>query len=379
MQPEMVREKVAELSQQFSAKRHERQMRTALDEADFQQLAASGFPLLAVPEDHGGAWTTLQDSARGICESLRCLARGDSSLALVSAMHPAVLSYWLTAPAELHEDARWTAQCAEIFDCVKQGCWFGTITSEPGSGGNIELSQTVATNAGDGLDYFISGQKHFGSGSGVVSFMVTTAVPEGEDQPDWFYVDMRNVPWDASRGIKLIAEWDGHGMTGTQSHALSFERFPATRIAWPGHLLDVAKNAGGFIGTLFTSVIVGILDEAMETAGHQLSSKALGAYGQVEWARAEIEYWLVTQSLEGMYRAVETKADPRRDVLHGKTAAAELAETILTRLCRIIGGATLTRRSPFGFWYEDVRALGFLRPPWALAFQTVIDAGLDTK
>jgi hypothetical protein len=51
----------------------------------------------------------------------------------------------------------------------------------------------------------------------------------------------------------------------------------------------------------------------------------------------------------------------------GKTAIAELAESALARLSRVIGGA-YSRRSPFGFWYEDVRALGFLRPPWGLAF-----------
>ena len=46
---------------------------------------------------------------------------------------------------------------------------------------------------------------------------------------------------------------------------------------------------------------------------------------------------------------------------------ALLAESILTRLCRIAGGGAYARHSPLGFWFEDVRALGFLRPPWALA------------
>jgi hypothetical protein len=84
-----------------------------------------------------------------------------------------------------------------------------------------------------------------------------------------------------------------------------------------------------------------------------------------------MEHWLVEQAFEGMQRAVETGADVRRQVLTGKTAVAELAETILTRLCRIMGGHTLGRRSPFGFWQNDVRALGFLRPPWPLAFKTL--------
>jgi 3-deoxy-D-arabino-heptulosonate 7-phosphate (DAHP) synthase len=55
-------------------------------------------------------------------------------------------------------------------------------------------------------------------------------------------------------------------------------------------------------------------------------------------------------------------------VLRGKTAIAELAESVLARIAKVIGGGTFNRTSPFAFWYEDVRALGFLRPPWGLAF-----------
>jgi hypothetical protein len=40
-----------------------------------------------------------------------------------------------------------------------------------------------------------------------------------------------------------------------------------------------------------------------------------------------------------------------------------------------MGGGTFARQSPYGFWFEDVRALGFLRPPWGLAFDTLYDAG----
>lgn len=366
---------VADLASQFAADRAERQLRRELDAADFERLAETGFPLTAVPVTQGGVWASLGDSARNICELLRRLARGDSSLALVSAMHPAVLSYWLTAPDELSREATWVQQCGEIWDLVKQGCWFGTITSEPGSGGDITRTRTLARPAGSGRDdYVISGQKHFGSGSGVMSFMVTTAEPEGEQQADWFYVDMREVPWDGTSGVQLIAPWDGHGMAATQSHAMRFEHFPAKRIAWRGHLLDVAKNAGGFIGCLFTSVIVGIVDEAMSVAKEKLASKQLGAFEQTEWTRAEMDYWLIAQAYDGMIRAVETSDDPRRDVLLGKTTIAELSESLLGRLCKTLGGSTFSRSSPFGFWFEDVRALGFLRPPWNLAFQTLFDS-----
>ena len=82
----------------------------------------------------------------------------------------------------------------------------------------------------------------------------------------------------------------------------------------------------------------------------------------MEWARAELDGWLIQQAYEGMLRAVETKsADAELVSVQGKVAIAELAESMLTRLCRVIGGGTYARSSPFGCWAQDVRALGFLR------------------
>ena len=62
-------------------------------------------------------------------------------------------------------------------------------------------------NGGDG--WLLSGQKHFGSGSGVTSFMLTSARPDGEQEPDWFVIEVAGVPWDGSAGMRLTAEWDG--------------------------------------------------------------------------------------------------------------------------------------------------------------------------
>lgn len=362
---------VRSIADKFGADRLARQLRRHLERADFDQLHEAGLTRIGLTVAEGGMWVSVTESTRPICETYRTLARGDSSVALVCAMHPAVLSYWLTAPAELSERPLWQQQCQEIFASVRDGHWWGTITSEPGSGGDITLSRTEALHGEGETSYFITGQKHFGSGSGIMAFMVTTATPEGADLPEWFFVDLRDVPWDGSQGVTMTSEWDGHGMIATQSHSLAFDRFPATRMAWSHSLLPVAANAGGFIGCLFTTVIVGIVDEAMATARAQLATRELSAYERTEWTRAQTEYWLVEQAFEGMQRAIETGADVRRDVLTGKTAIAELSETVLTRLCRIMGGSTLGRRSPFGFWQNDVRALGFLRPPWALAFKTL--------
>jgi hypothetical protein len=53
--------------------------------------------------------------------------------------------------------------------------------------------------------------------------------------------------------------------------------------------------------------------------------------------------------------------------LRGKNAVAELAERCMGRIGKVVGGGTFSQRSPFAAWFEDVRALGFLRPPWGLA------------
>ena len=120
--------------------------------------------------------------------------------------------------------------------------------------------------------------------------MITGAVPAGETGPELFVLDMRGVPWDGSAGVTLTAPWDGHGMAATQSHAMAFENFPATRSAWPSALPAFMEANGGFLAATFIAVIVGIAETAIETARQQIIRRrdSLRAYERVEWTRAEI-------------------------------------------------------------------------------------------
>lgn len=380
MDANAVLQDVRVIAERFAADRHDRQRRDRLVPEEFDELAEAGFLRLGVSSEHGGLFESVAASTRPTGSVLTALARGDASVALVASMHPAVQAFWHAspdAPAE-HRDA-WAEQRAYVSQMASEGRWFGTITSEPGSGGDV--ARTVATaEPGPGGTWRLTGKKHFGSGSGVTSFMLTSARPPGED-PDWFFVDVRSVPWDGTQGMKLLAPWDGHGMTATQSHGMAFEGFPATRFACPGRWRAVSDAAGPFVATMFTAVILGVVEVAMDTARAQLQSKELRPFEQVEWANAEQEAWLMRQAYEGMVRAVETQPRPLPTVVLGKTASARLAEDCLQRLTRILGGGTFARHSPFGFWFEDVRALGYLRPPWGLAYDALIGAlaggGLD--
>lgn len=380
MDAEGVRQAVARVAERFADERKERQRRTELRREDFDALAEAGMLLTGLPEPEGGLWRSLPESTRAVCEIYRALGRGDPSVALVASMHPAVLVFWLATPEVPEPDSgAWQEQRRRVFETVKEGAWWGTITSEPGSGGDVARSKAQASRDGDG--WRLTGQKHFGSGSGITSYMITTAVPEGEEKPDWFYVPFAGKEFDGSDGIKLVAPWDGHGMQATQSHAMQFDGCEAVRFAWPGHLEDLIGNAAPFFGTLFTAVILGVVEEAVATARQQLAAKAdtLGPYEQVEWAQAELEAWTAAQVYEGALRAIESGERPRGASLRGKTMAAQLAESCLLRICRVLGGGTFARQSPFGNWFEDVRALGFLRPPWGLAYQGLVADSLSVE
>lgn len=203
--------------------------------------------------------------------------------------------------------------------------------------------------------------------------MITTARPEGEDSPAAFFIDMRDRPWDGTDGVELVSAWDGLGMRATQSHAMRFEGVTATRMAARLDAGSVFMTTSASTLSLFIAVVLGVVEAAMSEARARLEPKAdqMRAYEQVEWSRAVTEAWLVAQAYEGALRAVETSPFPLPEVLRAKAGAAELAESCLNRMSKVIGGGAFSESSPFAHWTQDVRALGYLRPPWGYAYDSL--------
>jgi alkylation response protein AidB-like acyl-CoA dehydrogenase len=368
--------KISEVIDIFSRNPDERQRRRSLDISDFNLLQEAGFHLIAVPERYGGLWKSPGETTRPMCELLRGLARVDSSLALVCSMHTTVLSFWAARDKVPHEyQAAWNTQRDFVFRETVAGAWWGTLTSEPGTNGDLLRSKAVAHRSRNGSTFNIHGMKHFGSGCGVTTYMITTAIPEGEARPDWFIARMPAPSWDGTNGIRLVSSWDGHGMTATQSHSVELCGLEGQRIAWPGEIGTVNRGPRGAAACTFTSVIVGILDAAMGAARAKLAGEraTLSSYARVEWVNAYREAWLVVQAYEGMLRHMETDDNSYFNALVGKLAVSHLAESLTDRLSRLLGGSVYSRSSPFGYWQQDVRALGYLRPPWGLAYDQVFD------
>jgi alkylation response protein AidB-like acyl-CoA dehydrogenase len=375
---------IDEIGARWRADRAQRQIRRQLDRADFDLLRDAGLLTLIAPIDSGGSWSSMPASARALCEIYRRLAGADPSVALVSTMHPAVIAFWLASPDA--SQPAWEEQREAVFASALAGEQWGTITSEPGSGGDLARTRAVATPRAitstlPGATYGVTGDKHFGSGMGITDRMMTTAVPEGESDPTIFALEVRDRPWDGSAGLQLIAEWDGMGMKATQSHAMRLDDAPAVRLAWNGPFAAITAAAGPLVATLFTSVVVGVLDEAIALARPQIRDRADGLrpYERVEWTYAEQDHWLATQAHEGALRAIEggNLAVATHAALRAKESVADLAERTMLRLTRVLGGGTFSQRSPFAHWFEDVRALGFLRPPWGLANDALFATSLD--
>ena len=289
-----------------------------------------------------------------------------------------MLVFWTGAP-EAPEPFRtaWADQRAEVLASAMDGHFWGTITSEPGSGGDIMQTRTRAVPVdGQPGRYRLHGQKHFGSGCGVVSYMITTARPDDLDHPLGFHLDLRRQPWDGTGGLTVTAPWDGMGMKATQSHGVLLDGVEATALAWPGAIAASAPYAAALGLPMFCAVAMSIVDEAMAEVERRLSGRSLRAVEEVEWARAEVDHWMLTQAMDGVVRSLGSRslAEAAGDAVRAKLGMAEGAEALLGRISRLVGGGAFSASSPFASWNEDVRALGYLRPPWGLAIDQLVQA-----
>ncbi len=377
MSAEQVLAAIDELAAEWVEQRAERFQRRHLERADFDAIAATGYLELIVPETHGGQWKSLHETGPVVVEAIRRLARGDQSVALVASMHPTVVGFWTAVPsAPSPHTAGWEAQRAAVFESAMGGHFWGTITSEPGSGGDIMTTKATADPIGDGATFALHGEKHFGSGSQIVSYMVTMARPDGAEMPMAFYIDLRDQSWDGTKGIAITRPWDGMGMKATQSHAVLLDGAVGVPWAWQ-QALGLGVPVSGALGlSMFCAVIGAVCDSAMAEAERRLAGRLLRPYEEVALTQAQIDHWMLTQALHGLINTLATEQGSTSLVVatKAKMGMAALAESMMSQVCRAVGGGAFSASSPFATWYEDVRALGYLRPPWGLAFDQLGEA-----
>ncbi len=157
---------IAEIADDWRAARTERQARRHLEPADFARLRDAGFSRTVVPEAMGGLWRSLPETTPRVCGLLRTLGRADPSVALVSAMHPSVVGFWVAPP---FDQPAWVEQRDAVIESVREGRQWGTITSEPGSGGDMAKTKSTAVLDPDGAGH-LPGPTYLVSGVHVTPF-----------------------------------------------------------------------------------------------------------------------------------------------------------------------------------------------------------------
>ena len=109
---------------------------------------------------------------------------------------------------------------------------------------------------------------------------------------------------------------------------------------------------------MFTAVILGVIEVTIDTVRRRLYGKKdwVRSYEQTEWAHIEIECWLIHQAYEGMLSSVETGEGGTQDTRSGKEAVAQLAETVMLRICKVMGGGATPVAHPLAIGSKRCRS-----------------------
>lgn len=299
-----------------------------------------------VPSELGGGGATHAE----LCRLLRELAHHCPSTALVLSMH-----------THLVATAVWR--------------WRNTGAGEPllRRVAAEELG-LVSTGASDWVDsngtmervdggYRVSARKVFGSGSEAADMLITSArFDDPEEGPQVLHFP---VPF-AAEGVRVTGDWDAHGMRGTGSHTVVFDRVfvPEAAVSlrrpagvWPPVLSVVVTVAMPII----LSVYWGVAESAVALARRQMAKRAEDP--DLQRLAGEMENALLTVELaveDMMERAAGY--DFAADLAHAnrtlmaKTVATQAAITAVEKAMEAAGGAGYHRAVGLERMLRDVRA-----------------------
>ena len=333
------------------------------------ELARNGYLAISVPSALGGGGGSIPEVVLGNL----ALAKGDASLALVVAMHNALLGRVRDAgvwPTEQFERlAREVARARE-----GNGALINSLASEPemGSPSRGGLPATSAVRCEGGFQ--LNGRKNFSSGAPVLRWGVVSAAvhADPDSQP---YLGSFIVPL-AAKGMRIEQTWDTLGMRATGSHTVVLEDvevpFDAEvpRVTSMRDALPHERAWSLTISAIYLGIAEAARDYAVQFARERkptaLGGKAIATLPTIRERAGRMDLLLFEARglLVGLARAWD--ASPSSD-LEAALAAAKVVATnnavIVTELAmRLVGGSSLDRSAPLERHYRDVRG-GLHHPP----------------
>jgi acyl-CoA dehydrogenase len=257
-----------------------------------------------------------------------------------------------------------------IADRVRRGKILAVANSEPGAGGDLANTKTLAQRGPDGT-YRLSGRKSFATFGRDADYYLCaarrteTVTATHKGIVDGFFV-AKGVA-----GLTVDNKWDPLGMRPTASVGLLLEDAPAEAImGFPGCLEGVSARHWSTV--LFGAVFLGVGEGALREGTKQVGADAV-------WARGTLaEKALALDAAAGFLEAValgETWPLPKevRDrTQRCKTFIARTAVEVATQVAMISGGRCYTAHHPVMRFLCDALAGPLLRPPLPQAMDGLV-------
>ncbi|WP_046215313.1 acyl-CoA dehydrogenase family protein [Paenibacillus wulumuqiensis] len=345
---------------------------------NFQELKEAGYAKLTVAREYGGEglglyeWLLVQER----------IARGDGSTALSAGWHGGMMLHF-------RESDGWPEPTFSEFcqDVVAHGNMINKFASERGTGSPTRggRPQTTAVRTEGG--WLLSGRKTYSTLSPLLTdFIVSAGI---EDQPEIgdFLVRSRD-------GISIEETWNTLGMRATGSHDVILDQvfvpdrqvlsihLPGTSKSerddgdgWLLHIpacyLGIAYAARDFALEFAASYTPNSLNEPIATLPHIRQW-----IGQIE-SELRLARTLMYDVADRWDREPEHRKHMRPDFGLVKYNAVHLANQVVDKAMKIVGGAALSRNLPLERLYRDVRA-GLHNPPMEDAvLQTLARTALE--
>ena len=319
------------------------------------------------PASLGGRGWTLRESVDAICT----IASQSPSTALIVSMPLGLAGACFAtdrgfAPPGWRD--RWREQIEWAASEYRAHRLFAACNSEKGAGGSLAAINTVATVSGGGFQ--LNGEKILASGGRNASWFFSTTKVDPADLPGAGVVEFFLMP-AAGKGVDVRDDWDGFGMRSTESQSVHYQDAPAhALLGFPNFINTVRPLQYWFC--LFAAIplgcVRGIIDALTTPAP---SSPAL----RLRIADAVMRYEAIDAYLQTTAEAWTPGADAAYAgrVLRAKTYVTMEAAKLSAELFSLSGGRHYRRNDYVAGLLADTFAGTALRPPLALALESIVE------
>jgi alkylation response protein AidB-like acyl-CoA dehydrogenase len=315
----------------------------------------------------GGSGTSLRDAVE-IVEALAEVCAGTALLASMPLGLAGVVAAGVDKAPPEHRSAA-LAQLDQVAADYRAGKIYAACNSEKGAGGSLAATKTVAQRDASGA-FLLNGEKILASFGVHADVFFSTARTTPEELPgcgvvEFFLVSARNT------GVKVLDDWNGFGMRGTESHTVRYESARAMApLGYPGFIESARPLEYWFC--LFAAIPLGCAASMLRALGSPApTSPAL----RLRLSEAQMRYEAARAYLlesASTYRAGGDAAYRAR-VLRTKTFVTQEATRLCADLFALSGGRHYVRGGRLSGAMADVFAGTALRPPLALALDLLVE------